>query len=162
RRDWRRTASRARRHGSLRMPSSIAPRDVGGQLVEALSRVAGERRRLDGNARLDHQSTDLVLDLVERARLYEDIAQRLHVIDREAGGAEARKYRAIAGRRDGVSRRDERRRLAFAQVVADRLADDVGIAERTEDVVAQLEGPAERQADRRQRRRERGPATGER
>ena len=42
---------------------------------------------------------------------------------------------------------EQRRRLALAQVVADRLAGDRCVAEHAEEVVAQLERLAERQAD---------------
>ena len=49
------------------------------------------------------------------------------------------------------ARRDEHRALALAQVVAGRLAGDLGVAEDAEQVVAQLEGDAERQAELPQR-----------
>ncbi len=47
--------------------------------------------------------------------------------------------------------RDERGRLAFAEVVADGLAGDLRVAERAEHVVAELERVSEGKADRRQR-----------
>ena len=60
------------------------------------------------------------------------------------------------------SRSDERRELALAQVVADRLARHGCVAEHAQEVVTHLEGLAERQPDGTQRRRELLVTPGER
>ena len=72
---------------------------------------------------------------------------------REVGRSELREQLAIALGRAGARDRDQRRGLALAQVVADRLAGDRALAERAEHVVAELERLAHRQSDRRERRR---------
>ena len=54
--------------------------------------------------------------------------------------------------------REQRRGLAFAEVVADRLARERGVAERAEQVVAELEGIAEREAVARTARARRSPS----
>ena len=59
---------------------------------------------------------------------------------------------AGVGRFDGA--RHQRRRLALAQVAADRLAGDGRVAERTHHVVAHLERIAQRQAVRAERRQQ--------
>ena len=56
--------------------------------------------------------------------------------------------------------RQQRRRLALAQVVADRLAGERRVAEGADDVVAHLEGVAERQAVAAQPGQQLGPALG--
>ena len=80
----------------------------------------------------------------------------------EIGGAEAREQLAVGGVGARERERDQRRGLALAQIVADRLAGDLGVAERAEHVVAQLERLPERQPDRRQRRTEFVEPAGER
>ncbi len=81
---------------------------------------------------------------------------------REVGIAEVTEQLAIGGVGPGERERDQRRGLAFAQIVADGLAGDLGVAERAEHVVAELERVAERKADRRERRTERREAVGQR
>ena len=143
--------------------SGVPPRDVRGELVEPGARRRRERRRGE-RGRATRRRAARSPPRPRRARR---CARR-----RSWSAATSAAVRSGAPRRPSSSRsarvgagardRDERRRLALAQVVADRLAGDLGVAERAEDVVAELERLAQRQADGRERGRELGERARER
>ena len=74
----------------------------------------------------------------------------------ESAGSPRRLQELAVGGAGALEReRDQGRRLALPEVVADRLAGDLRVAERAQDVVAELERVAEREPDRGERRPER-------
>ena len=97
-----------------------------------------------------------------RARVDEDRLQAGDLGVVEVGPAEVLEPPRRRPGRARRRRRDERRELALAQVVTDRLAGDGDVPEHPEDVVAQLEGLAERQPERAERVGELFEAAGER
>ena len=139
---WRPRPARAARCGPRRRPrrASRAARAVLGQ-------------RGDG-----------LLDLVAGAAAVDDRAQPLDLSRRRgACPGRASSSRAASASRSGVEGQgDQHGALALDEVVAGGLAGGGGVAEDAEQVVAQLEGLAQRQPERRQRgqrgRRRRRPA----
>ena len=71
------------------------------------------------------------------------IVRDLGVAQPVAADARQHPTLGVVGQLDGAG--EQRRRLALAQVVADRLAGDRRVAERADDVVAHLERVTERQ-----------------
>ena len=148
-------ARRRRLRDRLRCTGSgVPPRDVGRELVEPGR--ARSRRAAPPRARRVTRS---------RAGRSRPRRRRARRCARRAPGARRRRTRSRSAEPSwpsssrsrsvgaGAGDRDERRRLALAQVVAHRLAGHRGLAERAEDVVAELERLAHRQPDRRERRR---------
>ena len=86
--------------------------------------VVDERRGGERGARFDHEPVDRRLHVVERAGAHEQRLQRGDVGLGEVGRAELGEQLAVALGRAGARDRDERRRLALAEVVAHRLAGD--------------------------------------
>ena len=139
-------------------------RDRLGERAELGAGVAADAAASpSGRARRATLSRDDPLDLVDRAAVARSCS---------AASASARRRARVAEQlveqapRSGGSRspgeRDEHGALALAQVVAARLAGDRGVAEDAEQVVAQLEGDAERQPEGAQRVELAGDAAGER
>src|SRR5438445_6370471 len=140
----------------------VPPGDVGGELAEPGARGVvdrSDRQRLPG---LGDEPFDVQLDLIERAGAREHRPEVGDVVGRKVGTAEARHQFPVGGIRSCVRERDERRGFALAQVVTDRLARDLRVAERAEHIVAELERVPEWQADRGEGRPERSEATGQR
>ena len=65
---------------------------------------------------------DLALDLLQGAGPDEQVLERGDLVGAEVGGTEPLQQGLVGGFGPRRGERDERRRLAFAQVVADRLA----------------------------------------
>ena len=90
------------------------------------------------------------LDLGVRAGVVDDPAQPVDVGRRQRGAERRVQLRGLR-RGSGIQREgDQHRALALHQVVARGLAGDRRVAEDAEQVVAQLERLAERQAERRE------------
>ena len=110
-----------------------------------------------GRPRRARQPVDLVLEPGHRPGPLDDVAQLVDLGGVEVGapqqGLDPRPAGGV-GARQGVG--EQHGALALAQVVAGRLAGLLGVAEHPEQVVAQLEGPAQVEAVARQRRQPRG------
>ena len=88
------------------------------------------------------------LELVDRAAVADGALQHPHLVEIEVGVAEQFVDQPPRARREALARdRHEQRALALAEVVARGLAGDLGVAVDAEQVVAQLERDAERQAE---------------
>ena len=128
--------------GPLEEPSSFKP-----CAIELRSRLFQERRepRFDPRfcARRDHQGHE-----------------RFDVSGRGIAHAVGTR-KEWRGKRARLELRDDRRALSLADVAAPRFPGRCGIAERTEQIVAQLEGDAERPRKRIERRANVGRSAGE-
>src|SRR2546430_13261574 len=126
---------------------AVAPGDERTELLERDTRFGRDRRQRERLEGLLDEPLDAALDLVDGTGVDEQGLQSCDLGVVEVGRAQVLEP---ARRRPGRARRgrgDERRELALAQVVADRLAGDGGVVEDTENVVAQLEGRTERQPE---------------
>ena len=122
-----------RAHERLRL--AVAPGDEGAELLERDAGLGRDRRHGEGVESLLDEPLDAALDLVDGARVHEDRLQAGDLGVVEVGPAEVLEpARRRPGRARG-RRGDERRELALAQVVTDRLTGDGDIPEDTEDVV---------------------------
>ena len=98
------------------------------------------------------RARDVVLELGERAGVDDHLLDAGDTVTVEAGSADAGQHGELLGVRTPDRAGEQRRRLALAEVVADRLAGEALVAERAHHVVAHLERVAERQAVRAERR----------
>ena len=96
------------------------------------------------------QLVDHRLDLGVRAGVVDDAAQLGDLASVEAGAEASVEQRGVGGGRAVEGQRDQHGALALDQVVAGGLAGGGRVAEDAEQVVAQLEGLAERQPERRE------------
>src|SRR6266480_825316 len=141
------TPSSIRGRGERAFRLAVAPGDERSELLERDTRLGRDRRHSERFEGLLDEPRDAALDLVDGTGVDEHGLQSGDLGVIEVGPAQVLEP---ARRRPGRARRsrgDERRELALAQVVTDRLAGDGGVAEDTEDVVAQLEGRTERQPE---------------
>src|SRR5262249_3577469 len=130
---------------------AIAPGDERAELRErdaSLERDRSHRERIEG---LVDQSLDAALDLVDGAGVDEHGLETGDLGVVAVGPAEVLQPAGGGTRRVRRRHGDQRRELPFAQVVAHWLPGDGGIAEDTQDVVAQLERLTQRQPEPAQR-----------
>src|ERR1700716_3659302 len=141
------TPSSIRGRGERGFRLAVAPGDERTELLERDTGFGRDRRHGEGFEGLLDEPLDVALDLVDGTSVDEHGLQSGDLGVIEVGPAQVLEP---AHRRPGRARRsrgDERRELALAQVVADRLARDGGVAEHPEDVVAQLECLTERKPE---------------
>ena len=100
------------------------------------------------------ESVDASLELGEGSGLDDHLLDGLDLLERQVGSPDRARMLALGVVGAGVGHRQQRRGLALAQIVADRLARAYLVAECPEDVVTHLERVAERQAVGRQCRNE--------
>src|SRR5262249_24517979 len=130
---------------------TVPPGDERAELLERDARRRLDRRHRERAEGLVHQPFDAALHLVDGAGVDEQGLQTRDLGVAEVRATEVLQAAGAGGGRSRGRRRDERGELALAQVVADRFPGDGGIAEDTQDVVAQLERLAQWQPERAQR-----------
>src|SRR5256884_6866297 len=139
--------SSIRGRGERAFRLAVAPGDERTELLERDTGLGRDRRHGERFEGLLDEPLDAALDLVDGASVYEHGLQSCDLGVIKVGPAQVLEPARFRPGRARRSSGDERRELALAQVVADRLAGDGGVAEDTEDVVAQLEGRTERQPE---------------
>ena len=154
RRVQRSVRSTSGRHAT-RSPLEVPLTDEAGQSVEFVAGEGGDRRCRQGGQRFVDQAVRPVLRrrrVRRSARTPPGSRRRRRGTGRRRRSGRARSAASVTGRRRRERQREQRGRFAVADVFADGLAGDDLVAERAEQVVAELERLAQRLAVGRQRR----------
>src|SRR5437588_10168491 len=127
-------------------PSARAPCGEPPELAERVLRVPRERQTGERVQRVRDEPLDAGLDLRARAGLDQHVLERADVAVGEITVAEPAEQAGAGAGSPGRRSRHERRQLALAEVVTDRLARAGRVAEHAQQVGAKLERPPPRKA----------------
>ena len=129
-----------------RSVSPVAGDDERRQCGQLAAGLVGDRQPVEGGDRGRGQLVDVGLDLGEGAGVEDHLLDLRHLVVAESRCTDPGEHVELGRLGHRHRSRQQRRRLALTQVVADWLAGDRRVAEGADHVVAQLEGVAERNA----------------